>query len=190
MTGAHQVHWLPMALALLLALMSLWLNRLTDRPTLVDNGGFSHDPDYIVENFDALTFTVTGQPQYRLSAERMTHYMDDDTTVLLKPIFQSQDREQPTEVRAMRAQISGDGQFVHFLDQVHIVRRDPDGGPPTTLDTNYLRVAPNQHTMFTDQPITLRRGNSLIHAAGMTADDRKRLLILTGGVRGIYEDTR
>lgn len=187
MSSGQHVNWLPFGLALLLALLSFWLNRLTDRPTLMDNGGFGHDPDYIVEHFDAQTFDAAGQPQYRLSAERMTHYMDDDTTVLEQPFFQSQDPSAPTDIRAARAQLSGDGQLVHFLNQVRIVRAAPGAKAPLTLDTDYLQVAPDQRTMYTNHHVTLRQGASVITAAGLSADDKKRLLSLSGGVRGLYE---
>ncbi len=187
MSNSHHVNWLPLGLVLLLAFLSLWLNQLTHRPTVMDNGGFGHDPDYIVEHFDALTFNTTGQPQYRLSAERMTHYMDDDTTVLEQPFLQLQDKTTPTDIRALRAQISGDGQLVHFLNQVHIVRAAPDGKAPITLNTEYLKVAPEQRTMYTNHPVTLRQGASVITASGLNADDRQRLLSLFGEVRGLYE---
>lgn len=187
MSGGHHVNWLPIGLALLLALLSFWLNRLTDRPALLDNAGFGHDPDYIVERFDALTFDATGAPQYRLTAERMTHFMDDDTTVLERPFLQSLDQTAPTDISAARAQMSGDGQLVHFLNRVHIVRT-PVGAPaPATLDTEYLQVAPDRRTMFTDRHVTLRQGTTLITAGGFSADDKQKLFALTGGVRGLYE---
>jgi lipopolysaccharide export system protein LptC len=190
MNSSHQIHWMPLILALMLALLSWWLNRLTMHPTVVDNAGFNHDPDYIVEHFDALTFNTAGQPQYRLTAQRMTHYMDDDTTILERPVFRSEDRSRPVEVQSLRAQISSDGHFVHFLDQVHVVRRDPEARAPVTLDTDYLRVTPDQQTMDTDHPVTLRQGNSIIKADAMSADGKRHTLVLTGDVRGVHEQTR
>lgn len=85
MIGGHHIHWPPLALAALLALLGFWLNLVGVRPNIVDNAGFGHDPDYVVERFDALAFDVRGEPRHRLAAERMTHYMDDDTTVLDNP---------------------------------------------------------------------------------------------------------
>ena len=184
-TGFH-VHWPPLALASLLALLGFWLNQVADHTTYVDDAGFAHEPDYIVERFDALAFDLQGRPRHRLVAERMTHYMDDDTTVLERPVFTSLDPNIPVEVKSKRAQMSGDGKQVYFLDQVHVVRRGLSGQMPTTLDTEYLHVTPDDRIMRTNKLVTLRQGASIITANKMLVDDNNKLLTLSGGVKGVH----
>lgn len=182
----YHVHWPPLGLALLLALLGFWLNHVADHTSFVDDTGFAHEPDYIVERFDALAFDLQGRPRHRLVAERMTHYMDDDTTVLEKPVFLSLDPQLPVEVKSMRAQMSADGKQVYFLDQVHVVRRGLNGQMPTTLDTEYLHVTPDDRIMRTNKFVTLRQGASVITANQMLVDDNNKLLTLSGGVKGSH----
>lgn len=184
--SVYHVHWPPMVLASLLALLGFWLNQVSDHTPYVDDAGFAHEPDYIVEHFDALAFDENGRPRHRLKAERMTHYMDDDTTVLDLPVFFSLNPERPVEVQSKRAQMSADGRHVYFLDQVHVVRPGLDGQMPTTLDTEYLHVTPDERIMRTNKLVTLRQGTSVITANQMLIDDKNKLLTLSGGVKGVH----
>ncbi|OYY94221.1 MAG: LPS export ABC transporter periplasmic protein LptC [Hydrogenophilales bacterium 28-61-23] len=185
-SGFH-VHWPPLGLALILALLGMWLNQVAERPVMVDDSGFTHEPDYIVENFDAMAFDLRGRPRHRLVAERMMHYMDDDTTVLEQPVLVSLDPEIPMEVRSRRAQMSADGKQVYFLNQVHVLRRGMNGEMPMTLDTEYLHVTPDDRIMRTDKFVTLRQGASLISANQMLVDDVNKLLTLSAGVKGTHQ---
>jgi lipopolysaccharide export system protein LptC len=184
-SGFH-VHWSPIGLALILTLLGFWLNQVVQHPQWVDSAGFLHDPDYIVENFDAMTFDLQGHPRHRLVAERMTHYMDDDTTVLDQPVLVSLDPLVPMEVKSKRAQLSADGKEVYFLNQVHILRRGVNGEMPMTMDTEYLHVTPDDRIMRTNKLVTLRQGASVISANQMLVDDVKKLVTLSGGVKGSY----
>jgi lipopolysaccharide export system protein LptC len=82
--------------------------------------------------------------------------------------------------------MSADGKQVYFLDQVHVVRRGLNGQMPTTLDTEYLHVTPDDRIMRTDKFVTLRQGASVITANQMLVDDNNKLLTLSGGVKGIH----
>jgi lipopolysaccharide export system protein LptC len=190
MMGGHQVHWFPLGLTGLLALLGLWLNQLTHRPVVVDNGGFNHEPDTIVENFNALAFNQAGNPLHRLEATRLTHYMDDDTTVLEMPRFSILDRENArSEVTAKRGQVSTNGQHIHFLGNVRLTRKNQGTRQPLTLETEYLWVTPDTGIMQTDKPVTLKQGGTTINAGKLLANDQSKELTLSGGVHGSYEKT-
>jgi lipopolysaccharide export system protein LptC len=191
MTGGHQVHWLPLGLATLLALLAMWLNQLTHRPVLEDHGGFAHEPDTIVRKFDALAFSTAGKPLHRLSAERLIHYLDDDTTVLEKPRFSILDEDSArTDVSADRGQVSGDGQHVHFLGHVRLTRLAPGDRTPTTLATEYLWIIPDARVMQTHVPVTLTQGRAVITAGNLLVNDTTKQISLAGGVHGHYEKSR
>jgi lipopolysaccharide export system protein LptC len=190
MMGGHQVHWLPMTLAALLALVGVWLNQLTHRSVTVDYGGFNHEPDTIVENFSALAFDQAGHPINRLSAARLTHYMDDDTTILEAPHFTVMESDSAhSEVTARRGQISTNGEHVHFLGHVHLVRYGPGAKVPLTLDTEYLWITPDTGIMQTDRHVTLRQGKAVITAGALLANNQSKEVTLWGDVHGIYEKT-
>ena len=189
-TGGHQVHWLPLGLVTLLALLGMWLNQLTHRPVVVDNGGFAHEPDTIVKNFNARAFNREGHPLHQLSAARLTHYMDDDTTVLESPRFRTLDRNNArAEVTADRGQVSSNGQHVHFLGDVRFTRQDQGPRAPISLETEYLWITPDAGIMQTDKPVVLKQGRAVITAGNLLVNDKKKEVTLSGGVHGSYEKT-
>jgi len=191
MTGTgHHISWPPIGLALLLALLGFWLNHMGSRVEVVDTAGFTHDPDFIVEDFDALAFNTEGKPYQRLAAARMTHYMDDDTTVLDTPLLRNLDPAAPVTVNARRALISSDGKQVYFLDNVRMERLAGKDRPAFTLETEYLHVSSDERFMRSKKPVTLRQGRSSITADTMVVDDKIKLLSLDGNVRGTYEIAR
>lgn len=188
MGGGHQIHWLPLVLAGVLALLAVWLNQLTHRPVLEDHGGFAHEPDTIVTRFNALAFDAEGRPLHRLTADKLIHYMDDDTTEILNPRFSvlEGDRLQ-SDVVARRGQISTNGQHVHLLGDVRVNRYSQTGGLPATLDTEYLWITPDAHLMRTDRAVTLRQGKTVITAGSMLANTKNKEMTLSKGVHGYYE---
>lgn len=188
--GGFHVNWSPLALAALLALLLVWLNQLADRVDTVDTAGFTHDPDYIVDQFDALAFDANGKPRHRLAADKMMHYMDDDTTVLDKPHFQSLDEKAAVEVRSKRALVSSDGKKVYFLNEVRAVQKLPGGGPPINLESEYLSVDQDARTLFTDRGMVMRQARSMVTADKLLIDDNARVISMEGKVRGTYERAR
>ncbi len=190
MTGGHHVHWLPIGFAALLALMSAWLNQLAERPRLDDNAGFTHDPDYIVELFKVQTFDLAGRPRHYLSARRMIHYMDDDTSELEQPQFRlTTVGRAPINVRARRGLIFGDRESVHFLGDVEARRDSTRDQAAFILTGEHLRAIPDAGLLNSEKPVILRQGKSVIHAGGLYVDEHSKRLELTGGVRGNYEKT-
>jgi lipopolysaccharide export system protein LptC len=187
-SGLHHPYWWPLAIAAGLAAVTFWLARLAQAPVSLDMGGFGHDPDYVVERFQATAFDIDGKPRYRLAAERMTHYMDDDTTALAQPRFLREVAGQPTwRVAATRGVVSSNGENVHLLDDVQVERVAAGPSPSLTLTTNYLWVIPEADILRTDRPITLRQGTSQVTAGGMEVEGKQRTLALAGRVKGIYE---
>jgi len=74
--------WLPLAALALLVALTFWLNQLVQAPAPRLDGSTRHDPDLIVENFDAQKLTEDGTVQYTLAARKMVHYPDDDSALL------------------------------------------------------------------------------------------------------------
>ncbi|MEW6676482.1 MAG: LPS export ABC transporter periplasmic protein LptC [Pseudomonadota bacterium] len=188
MGGGHRIHWIPLVLAGVLALLAVWLNQLTHRPVMEDHGGFAHEPDTIVTRFNALAFDAEGRPLHRLTADKLIHYMDDDTTEIMNPRFRVLEGGRlQSDVVASRGQISTNGQHVHLLGNVRVRRYSETGGLPVTLDTDYLWITPDAHLMRTDRAVTLRQGKTVITAGSMLANTKNKELTLSKGVHGYYE---
>jgi lipopolysaccharide export system protein LptC len=190
MTGGHHVHWLPLGFVALLALLGTWLNQLAQSPPALDNAGFTHDPDYIVEHFNVQTFDLAGQPRQHLIAREMRHFMDDDSSELIQPQFRlTSDHLAPLDISARRGVIFGDRDSVHFLGDARAVRAATADQPAFNLSGEHLRAVPDAGILSSDKPVTLRQGKSVIHAGGLYVDEHNKRLELTGGVRGVYEKT-
>ena len=72
----------PAVLLVMLAMLSFWLDRTVQPPPPKNDGSSRHDPDYTVENFTATRMGKDGLPRHTLTATRMVHYPDDDSTHL------------------------------------------------------------------------------------------------------------
>lgn len=187
----HQpIKWFPIGLVLSLALVSWWLNDLARLPQIADNRGFTHDPDAIADEFRVLSFDLKGQPQSQLTARHMSHYMDDDTTELVEPRVELYDPGRMAKVRSRRAVIGSSGDNIYLLNQVHVDQNLPAPQRPITLDTEYLQVTPQAKLMITDRAIVMRQGRAVVTAGGLYLDNRRRTLLLNGGVKASYEHAR
>src|SRR3954463_2274993 len=77
--------WFPVLLLAAVAAVTVWLDRNVQPPESAPSGKGRHDPDYIAENFTVTRIGIDGAVHYRLTARRMQHYPDDDTTDLESP---------------------------------------------------------------------------------------------------------
>lgn len=185
--NAAPASWLPLAIVAVMAAVAYWLNHLASQPLPVDDAAFRHDPELIVDNFVATAFDRAGNPRYTLSATRMLHYADDETTELTAPRFQHRSATSPTiEAEAARGFISTNGDHVHLLDRVRLTRAATAATPELVLTTDYLQITPEAEVMRTDRPVELRQGASSMRADHLLLDGKARTLELKGNVKGIY----
>lgn len=181
--------WLPLAIVGGLVVLTAWLGQLAQAPTPQGKSGIGHDPDYFVEDFNATAFDLSGQPRYRLSAVRMTHFMDDDTTTLDAPWFVREGAGMArVVVRSLHGLVSSKGDNVYFFGDVRMMQERLVAGPPLELASEYLWVMPESSRIWTDKPVVLKEGSSRVSGSGMAADGKKRTLELKGRVKGIYEN--
>src|SRR5258708_13662500 len=78
----RRTSWLPLAALALLVVLTLWLNQLVQAPGARADGSKRHDPDLMVENFNARKLGADGAVLYTLVARKMVHFPDDDSALL------------------------------------------------------------------------------------------------------------
>ncbi|MFZ5485237.1 MAG: LPS export ABC transporter periplasmic protein LptC [Pseudomonadota bacterium] len=188
--GQHARHfWLPLVLVGLLAAVTAWLGQLAQRPGAPNVGPAGHVQDFFVEDLTATAYDVDGAPRYRLAAVKLTHFMDDNSAELEAPRFERLgDDRAHVLVRSLRGRVSGDGEHVHFLGDVRMLRARGPGQPPLEVSTEALHVQPDREMIETDQPVVLRDGRGELRGAGLVADGKLRTLAMQGRVRGTYEN--
>lgn len=185
---------LPLAIMLLLAMLTLWLDRTVELTVESPARALTHEPDYLIEKFNLQRLDANGEPRYRLSAARMVHFPDDDTSHLTMPrLIQSQPSKAETRVSAARGLVSADGREVKLYDNVELFRAGAAIGAPggRTDDmrvlTAYLRVVPDDDKADTTARVTIEQGASTLIGTGMTYDNRYRRIALLSAVRGTIE---
>jgi len=178
----------PLAMLLLLAALTFWLNRVIqgDNP----RGPQRHDPDYWVERFEVRRFDVDGKLQNTLVADKLLHYPDDDTTVVTTPHI-TYHRQPPSEIFARMGYVGRDGKEIDLVDDVQVIRHGAtDDAPPTVLETRTLKIFPDDEKAHTNDPVVITQGMSVMHGSGLDIDNRSGITVLRGRVTGTLHRNR
>jgi lipopolysaccharide export system protein LptC len=176
----------PFALLAALAALTFWLDRVVQPPQRGPDAASRHDPDYIVDNLSAVRTNDTGNAVYTLSASRMVHYPDDDTTFLTRPRFVSH-RSTPMTITAREALVSSNGENVYFRDDVKVTRAANREQSEMVMRTTYLHVIPDDSIARTDRPVTITDAATVVDAIGLELNSETRVLKLLSRVRGTYD---
>jgi lipopolysaccharide export system protein LptC len=176
---------------LLLLLAAYWLNlQVQPLPSKPDNSK-RHDPDLIVSNFSATTLNERGAPRFLMSAQKLEHYPDDDSTHLDEPRLSSLYADRPpVYTSAKRGEISSKGNDIFLRDDVKIVRVPNAMQTELTFTTTYLHVLPDLDLAETDRPITIMDAHTILHAVGMRFDNKASVVHLLAQVRSQHETAK
>lgn len=178
---------LPLFLLALLAGGTFWLERVTRVEIDVGSGKNRHDPDYIIDNFTTRSFNLNGSLQHMLSAQRMLHYPDDETTEVSAPALVYFDQTPPTRVSAKQAWVSKDGKEVRLIEDVRMIREASSTRPALAVSTAELSVFPDDEIARTNKPVTIVNGQSTLNGRGLEANHRTQVFTLLGRVRGTIQ---
>ena len=177
----------PLLLMLLLALLTFWLER-TVREESAPVAQRSHDPDYVVERFIITDFNRAGVAESSLTATKMAHFPDDDSTELLAPrVVQSRPDLPRLTLSADRGTLSQDGEEVFLYDNVLMVRAAGAGSTEARMQTNFLHLVRGRSLVRTDREVRFSEGGRSIVGRGMDYDNESRQLSLHAEVRGSFE---
>jgi len=178
----------PLLLILALAAASMWLERAVQGPAYDRSGKSRHDPDFVAEDFGIVKLNAAGKPEYTLSAERMLHYPDDETTSIVAPrLVQRRDKAAPIVIRADQGRISQKGDEAHFYGNVVVVREAGKGQNELRVQTEYLQVLPDRDLARTDKQVVVTEGRSRLVGTGMELNNKTRQLVLRSQVRGTFD---
>lgn len=200
----------PLMILLLLVGLTAWLNRTVERTVPAPAKPVTHDPDYIVEKFTVLRLSDLGETRYSLTAQKLIHYPDDDTSHLAQPVLkQLQPGKPDTRTRADRGLVTSQGDEVKMYDNVEIFRAGDKGSVSTAtakaaanpgngkgrasndtedlrITTTYLRVRPDDDHADTPAQVTVENGASTLVGTGMDYDNRYRNVRLHSAVTARY----
>lgn len=177
----------PLALMFSLALVTFYLER-TVRLEESEPAKLRHDPDYMVFDFTTTTYGPTGSVESVLSADKMLHYPDDDSTELVEPrLVQSKPNESRMTVRADRGTLSRDGDEIFLYDGVLLVREARDARPEARLKTSFLHVVRDRSLALTDREVQIEEERRSLSGRGMEYNYDSGQMLLRAEVRGRFE---
>ena len=180
----------PLLLMLSLALLSFWL----ERTARIEQGHPSlrrHDPDYIVHNFKVVGYGQKGEAESMLSARKMVHFPDDDSTELLAPrSVQTKPGEAPMTLTAERGALSQDGEDTFLYDNVLLVRNATPQQPEMRMQTHFLHIVRGRSLVRTDREVAIREEGRYLTGRGMEYDNGSRVLEMRSKVRGRFEQRK
>ena len=183
--------WLPLLPLLLLMAATFWLNSQVQSSVTDTNKKSRHDPDYIIDNFTATTLDEQGKIRFILSAKKMWHYPDDDSTHLELPQIISLTAEQPPmHMTALKGEVSQKGDEIVLRDKVVIVRPEYANQSELTFNTNYLHVVPNKNIAESNQEVTLVNAHTNLNAVGMEMNYKSRIIKFKSRVKTVYEPVK
>lgn len=188
MTFATRIrYWLLLLPWLGLLGATYWLNQQVQPEPAKPDSSLRHDPDSIVENFSAVRLNEQGTPHFIMSATRMVHYPDDDSTVIEMPRINmlSEDRP-PLLASAKSGSISGKGDELFLQGDVEVLREAGVQHDQFALQTEYLHIIPGQDLVRSDRAVTYIEAHTTVNAVGMELNNMTRTIKLLSKVRSEY----
>jgi len=180
----------PLGLMLVLALLTFWLDRaVRDEPSHPSQR--RHDPDYLIHDFTSISFNRLGLAETTITADRMLHYPDDDSTELVSPrVVQERPTQPRFTVRADRGVLAREGDEIFLYDNVYLVREPDADHPSTRMTTSFLHLLRDRSIVRTDREVTIVEGRRSLSGRGMEYNNESREFVLHSDVTARYEAER
>lgn len=182
------VHLLPLAMMLLLAALTLWLQYAVLEGPGSGTRPETHEPDAIVENFTIQRLDGAGKLRYTFSAPKMFHFPDNGSGEVLYPrVVQFRSDGGNFISTANRGVVSRLGEEAFLYGNVVVLREATPGQPEFRVSTEFLHVLPEQGISRTDRTVTITDGRSTLTGVGMIVNENKRQFSLRSEVRGTFD---
>lgn len=186
-TGNRLTTLAPIVVLGMMAALTFWLDRViqANAPDIV--GPSRTDPDYIVRNISARALDQSGKASHVLTAVKMVHYPDDDSTLLTQPKFVSYSAARaPVTITADQGVVSSKGDHVYFQDNVRVARAPYGDKSELIMRTSFLHVIPNARLAKTDRHVTIFDDATVVTAVGLELNTESRELKLLSNVQSTY----
>ena len=180
--------WFPVVLLALVAAVTVWLDRQVQPPEAVPSGKGRHDPDYIADNFTVSRIGPDGAVRYRMTARRMQHYPEDDSTDVEAPrVVNYRENGITITATSKTAKLSSNADDVYLQDDVRLVRSAYADHGELVMLTTWLHVIPDDGIAKTDRPVRIQDAANVVTADGLEFNNKTRILKLLSNVKGHYE---
>lgn len=179
----------PILLLAGLAILTYWVNLNVQPPAPKSNADTRHDPDYFLNHFETTQTDIDGGIRYKLKADQMKHYPDDDSTDLVKPFYTQFDQgKKYVEVEGDIGEVSKKAEDIKLYKNVVLTRQPYGDKGLMTLESEYLNILPEEDMILTQKPVVIKQApKTVVHGTGMVYNKKKKLMTLLHKVRVHYE---
>ncbi len=168
---------LPIGVLILLLALTTWLSRYVGTDATRGRELGRNDPDVIVERFVARKLSPTGDVQYVLTANTMTHYPVDDSSRLEQVVFSSTTPGQPKLIaRSPTAKLLAGGDEVVMEGGVVVNSSEFGNSPAMTLNTPRLTVLPEKNTAYSKEGVVIESSQGQMTAASFELNNKTKTL--------------
>lgn len=189
--------YLPVLLMGVLALATYWLVRSTPSPEQrLPTAAVQHLPDYFMHQFSVKTFDTRGLLKSEVMGQDARHFPDTDTLEIERVHIRSFNEEGGlTTTTARQALANSDASEIQLIGQALIERkasRDKSGKEQAALTFRgeFLHAFMDMERVKSHKPVELTRGQDRFTANSLDYDNRDRVMLLTGRVRGQLVPTK
>jgi lipopolysaccharide export system protein LptC len=183
--------YLPVILMGVLALGTYWLVRSTPLLLPTDQQQSpKHEVDYFMHNFSVKTFDTAGRLKSEVYGTDARHYQDTDSLEIDAVRIRSFDAGgRLTTATAGRAITKGDASEVELIGSALVVR-EPEVSAAGThqarmeFRSEFLRAYIETERLESNKPVVLTHGRDRFTADRLDYDNRNRVILLTGRVKG------
>lgn len=170
----------------LVILSSAWSILLTTHrlPLVIDA---SNQPDAYMETITAVILNKQGTPSLKITAPKMMHYAEHDTTQIIQPhVIVYRHSPEPWHIQSDFAKTTKGTEQIIFSQNVVIHHPSDIADPTTTLKTASLTVLPEQQRAETQEAVTITQPDTIVHAIGMLANLNEGTIKLLSQAQGDY----
>ncbi len=148
----------------------------------------THEPDYFVDGLALTKVNARGEPAFLLSAERMVHYPDDESSEFVQPRMVSLNPARPqVSLRAETARTDTKGDETELRGKVVLIRKSDGADPEMSVRSEHMIISTKTEIARTDQAVEILRGTSRLTGVGMEFDNAARHLQIDSRVRGTWQ---
>lgn len=171
----------------LLAGGTWWLARRITSTESVSVAAPTHEPDYYFTDAKVTTLDQQGQRAAVMTAPRIVHHPDDDSSEVFEPRFEYFGAgDPPWHGRADHGLMPSGGQLIKLDGNVTMNRAAHDSTAPLIIHTDRLTVNLDTNIGSTSDPVQITQGSTYMTGVGMLAYFNDNRMVLQSNVKGRY----
>jgi len=172
-------------LALFICIASFFILHHVNKPTRSPQ---KKTIDNFIINANFTEYNKDGLVKTKMSAEKVTHFLPENTALFVKPIILTyMNNRDPWHITADQGTSDKTGETIVLQGHVVVHKLPTAKQASITVKTSELTVYPKESRAFTAKPVILSRPGTVIHATGFSANLKTGQYKLLSQSKVIYQ---